>query len=107
MTRRLEPMDRVHELGDASVPFPFDVHLMVGCEDAPKLEAALHRRFHKRRVNKVNPRKEFFRVPIADIVTAVREEHGEVEYTADAEALEFAQSQTMTDAELEVTVSLI
>ena len=100
MTRRLEPMDRVHELGDASVPFPFDVHLMVGCDDAPKLEACLHRRFHTRRVNKVNLRKEFFRVPVGEIAAAVRAEHGEVQYTADAEALEFLQSQTMTDAEL-------
>lgn len=101
MTRRLQPLERVYELGDASVPFPFDVHMMIKCEDAPKLEAALHRAFHKRRVNKVNPRKEFFRVTVAEVVAAVRELHGEVEYQADAEALEYLQSQTMTDADLE------
>jgi hypothetical protein len=100
MTRRLDPMDRVQELGDASVPFPFDVHMIVTCDDAPKLEAALHRRFHKRRVNKVNPRKEFFRVSVDEIAQAVRELHGEVEYRADAEALEYLQSQATTDAAL-------
>ena len=61
MTRRLEPQDRVRELGDASVPFPFDVHMMISCDDAPSLENALHRESHKQRVNKVNFRKEFFR----------------------------------------------
>jgi hypothetical protein len=62
MTRRLEPMDRVHELGDASVPFSFDVHAMIWSEDAPTLENALHRHFHYRRLNLVNERKEFFAV---------------------------------------------
>jgi hypothetical protein len=75
--------------------------MMVKCEDAPKLEAALHRAFHKRRVNKVNPRKEFFRVTVAEVVAAVREHHGEVEYRAGAEALEYMQSQTMTDEDME------
>lgn len=67
MTRRLEPMDRVKELGDASVPFPFDVHMMIACDDVPKLETALHREFHKRRINRVNLRKEFFRVGLEEI----------------------------------------
>lgn len=101
MTRRREPMDRVYELGDASVPFPFDVHMMIRRDDAPRLEAALHRHFHTRRVNRVNPRKEFFRVTIAEIVAAVRENHGEVEYSADAEALEYMSSRDATDAEVE------
>jgi hypothetical protein len=101
MTRRREPLDRVHELGDASVPFPFDVHAMIRCEDAPALEAALHQRFRTHRVNRVNPRKEFFRVGIEEIVAAVREHHGEVEYRADAEALEYLSSQTATVADLE------
>jgi hypothetical protein len=101
MTRRLEPMERVWELGDASVPFPFDVHMMVKCDDAPSLENALHKRFHTKRVNRVNPRKEFFRVTIDEIVVAVREHHGEVEYRADAEALEYMSSQTATEAEVE------
>lgn len=67
MTRRLEPMERVVELGDASVPFPFDVHGMIWTEDAPALEAALHRAFQERRVNVVNGRKEFFRVSLDEI----------------------------------------
>jgi hypothetical protein len=101
MTRREKPQHRVDELGDASVPFPFDVHMMIRCEDAPALEAALHRQFRARRVNRVNLRKEFFRVTLEEIVTAVREHHGEVEYRADAEALEYLNSQAATIADLE------
>lgn len=100
MTRRRDPMDRVHELGDASVPFPFDVHMMVRCDDAPALESALHRRFHARRVNRVNLRKEFFRASIEEIAEAVREHHGEVEYAADAEALEYVSSRDATEADV-------
>ena len=73
MTRRLEPMERVKELGDASVPFPFDVHAMIFCENAPELESRLHRRFNDRRMNKENQRKEFFRVSLDEIVKVVRE----------------------------------
>jgi vacuolar-type H+-ATPase subunit I/STV1 len=73
MTRRLEPMDRVKELGDASVPFPFDVHAMIFCHNAPELESLLHKRFHGRRLNKVNERKEFFRVSLDEIVYAVQD----------------------------------
>ncbi len=63
MTRRLDPLDRVRELGDASVPFPFDVHALVFTEDAPKLERELQMAFNAYRINKINDRKEFFRVP--------------------------------------------
>jgi Domain of unknown function (DUF4041)/T5orf172 domain len=73
MTRRLEPMDRVKELSDASVPFPFDVHAMIFCENAPALESLLHKHFHERRMNKENQRKEFFRVSLDEIVASVRE----------------------------------
>nr|WP_136921297.1 GIY-YIG nuclease family protein [Polyangium aurulentum] len=62
MIRRLKRLDRVRELGDASVPFEFDVHALIPSEDAPALEHALHQRFVRSQVNKVNPRKEFFRV---------------------------------------------
>ncbi|MCW8998310.1 MAG: DUF4041 domain-containing protein, partial [Kangiellaceae bacterium] len=72
LTRRLEPMDRVKELGDASVPFAFDVHAMIYVEDAPALESALHREFSSRRVNAVNLRKEFFRTKLSDIRNAVQ-----------------------------------
>ena len=67
MTRRLEPMDRVKELGDASVPFPLDVHAMIRTSDAPSLENALHKHFERRRLNLENERKEFFRVSIDEI----------------------------------------
>src|SRR5262249_62356533 len=96
-----DPIGRVYEVGGASVPCAFDVHMMIASDDAPKLERALHKVFHKRRVNKANLRKEFFRITIEEIVRAVKENHGEVEYKADAEALEYLQSQTMTDDEVE------
>ena len=73
MTRRLDPMDRVRELGDASVPFPFDVHYLIYTDDAPKLEAELHQRFADQKMNTDNYRKEFFRVPLEDVVTALKE----------------------------------
>jgi len=101
MTRRLEPMDRVKELGDASVPFPFDVHMMVSSDDAPTLENALHRALHKVRLNKMNPRKEFFRANVDEILAIVKDSHGEVEYVADAEALEFRQSLEVSDEDQE------
>lgn len=101
MTRRLVPQERVKELGDASVPFPFDVHMMISCENAPSLENALHRRFLKHQINKTNPRKEFFQTDIASIVEVVREHHGEVDYIADAEALQYRQSLTMSDEDQE------
>ena len=67
MTRRLEPQDRVNELGDASVPFPFDVHSFIFSEDAVALETALHKALNEKRVNKVNLRKEFFRVSLDEL----------------------------------------
>lgn len=72
MTRRLDPMDRVDELGDASVPFDFDVHAMIFSDDAPKLEAALHKAFADRKLNFVNQRREFFRVTLDEIKAVVR-----------------------------------
>ena len=72
MTRRLDPQDRVDELGDASVPFNFDVHAMIFSDDAPALEAALHRAFENRKVNAVNHRREFFYVTLDEIKQVVR-----------------------------------
>lgn len=106
MTRRLEPQDRVKELGDASVPFPFDVHMMVSSNDAPSLENTLHRTLHKLRVNKSNPRKEFFKTDIETICQIVKEHHGEVEYIADVEALEYRQSLSMSDEDVEFIESV-
>jgi hypothetical protein len=97
MTRRLEPYDRVHELGDASVPFPFDVHMMISSADAPKLETDLHRLLHSTRVNKVNLRKEYFRVDLEAIHKFVEEHHGKVEYHAEHQALEFNETKLIEE----------
>ena len=75
MTRRLEPMDRVDELCDASVPFKFDVHAMIFSDDAPTLENALHKAFDDRKVNMINGRKEFFNVSLEEIEKVVKENH--------------------------------
>jgi len=104
MTRRLDPMDRVRELGDASVPFPFDVHMMISSENAPALENSLHRAFNARRLNKVNFRKEFFRVSIEEIRGIVEQSQGVVEYVATPEALQYRESISM-DAEEFATIS--
>lgn len=95
MTRRLDPMDRVRELGDASVPFAFDVHAIIYSNDAPTLENKLHKLFDGRRVNLINHRKEFFRVTIDEIARAVRENHGEIDITLAAEAAEYRKTQAM------------
>jgi hypothetical protein len=95
MTRRLDPLDRIRELGDASVPFAFDVHAVIYSEDAPGLEAKLHRAFAERRVNLVNDRKEFFGVHIDDVVRIVRENHDDVLITKTAEAQEYRKTLAM------------
>ena len=95
MTRRLEPLDRVKELSDASVPFSFDVHAIIYADDAPKLENELHKRFHTRRVNLVNERKEFFRVSLTEIAQATKELHGEVELTRVAAAVEYRKTESL------------
>ena len=97
MTRRLEPLDRVRELGDASVPFAFDVHAMIYSEDAPALENALHRKFNELRLNKVNPRKEFFRVNLGDIRAATQEMGLTAQFTMLAQAQEYRESLAMAN----------
>jgi len=92
LTRRLDPQDRIKELGDASVPFDFDVHAMIRSEDAPALESALHRLFVNGQVNKVNPRKEFFRVGIHDIRDAVERMGCQASWTLTAAAAEYRES---------------
>lgn len=72
MTRRLNPQERVDELGDASVPFKFDVHAMIFSEDAPALEAKLHKAFENRKLNLVNQRREFFKVSLDEIKEVVK-----------------------------------
>jgi hypothetical protein len=106
MTRRLEPLDRVKELGDASVPFSFDVHAMLYSEDAPTLEKELHRHFNRESVNKVNPRKEFFRTSLAEIKQMVNLKGvTEVHWTMKAEAAEYRESLAITAAEQEISVA--
>lgn len=75
MTRRLDPQERVDELGDASVPFGFDVHAMIFTDDAPKLEAALHKAFETKKVNMVNSRREFFNVSLDEIKKVIRKNY--------------------------------
>ena len=99
MTRRLEPMDRDKELGDASVPFPFDVHALITTSDAPSLENALHKHFNHRRLNLENERKEFFHVTIEEIrdeLEKLKHQLGlqsELRLTLLAEAREYRISQ--------------
>jgi hypothetical protein len=99
MTRRREPMDRVKELGDASVPFPFDVHALISTSDAPSLENALHHHFDERRLNLENHRKEFFRVSIDEIKNELKRLESdlnidsEIRLTLLAEAKEYRLSE--------------
>lgn len=93
MTRRLDPQDRVDELGDASVPFNFDVHAMIFSNDAPKLEAALHNAFADRKLNFVNQRREFFNVTLDEIKQVVRENYDKsVEFVELAPAEQYRES---------------
>lgn len=96
MTRRLEPMDRVNELGSASVPFPFDVHSMIFSDDAVSLETKLHHILNDQRVNKVNLRKEFFRVSLDDIEKLVGEIAPTAEFKRTALAEQYRQSLSIT-----------
>lgn len=96
MTRRLEPYDRVKELGDASVPFEFDVHAMIFSEDAPKLENTLHRHFKGKEVNKVNYRKEFYRVSLDEVEEVVKTNHNNtVEFTKIPLATQYWETQNI------------
>ncbi len=96
MTRRLEPMDRVDELGDASVPFAFDVHAMIFSDDAPALESALHRAFDDRKVNMINTRREFFNVTLEEIEAVVKRNFDKtVEFTKIPNAEQYRESQMM------------
>jgi len=95
MTRRLEPMDRIKELGDASVPFDFDVHAIIYSDNAPELENTLHKKFDSRRVNLVNTKREFFNVPIEEIEKAVQSLGLTIHLTKVAEAREYRESASL------------
>lgn len=93
MTRRLDPMDRISELSSASVPFPFDVHALIFSEDAPALETLLHHHFQKQQVNKVNARKEFFKVELDEIKKLVLENHNAtVQFVDVPDAVEYRET---------------
>ena len=108
MTRRLEPMDRIKELGDASVPFPFDVHAMLYSADAPSLERKLHNAFENKSVNKINPRKEFFAVSINDIKSVIESDtdiaDDNAHWTMTAKAEEYRQSLNIGSVQKSVSL---
>lgn len=96
MTRRLNPQDRVDELGDASVPFNFDVHAMIFSDDAPALENALHKAFENRKVNMVNHRREFFNVTLDEIKDVIRQNYDKtVEFVDIPDAEQYRESLKM------------
>lgn len=97
MTRRLEPYDRVRELGDASVPFTFDVHAMIYSDDAPTLESSLHREFDSKRINMVNSRKEFFYTNIDELEETLSQLFPDQEFITQAEAQQYRQTMTMRE----------
>lgn len=98
MTRRLEPQERIDELSGASVPFKFDVHALIFTEDAPALEAALHRAFEDRKLNLVNPRREFFHVTLAEIEKVVRDNYDKsVEFIREPAAEQYRESEKLRD----------
>ncbi|MGN6715512.1 DUF4041 domain-containing protein [Anaerocolumna jejuensis] len=99
MTRRLDPQERVDELGDASVPFNFDVHAMIFSEDAPKLEAALHKAFEDKKLNMINQRREFFKVTLNEIKEVVSKNFDKtVEYIEVPDAEQYRLSLKMKQA---------
>jgi hypothetical protein len=92
MTRRYDPLERVHELGGASVPFRFDVHAMIYSENAPALESALHRELDAYRVNKVNLRREYFNVTLEQIRAAVEKLYGQITFVTVPQAEEYRKT---------------
>jgi Domain of unknown function (DUF4041)/Meiotically up-regulated gene 113 len=97
MTRRLEPFDRIRELGDASVPFHFDLHAMIYSEDAPTLEAELHKAFAKKKVNMLNYRKEFFKVTLDEIEEKTKEIGLKAEFIKIPEAVEYRETMAILE----------
>jgi len=105
VTRRLEPQERIDELGDASVPFNFDIHTLIFSDDAPALENALHKAFEKRRLNMINRRREFFHVTLDEIKQVVTTHFKKpVEFVELADAQQFRQSLILNQAEASTPV---
>lgn len=107
MTRRLEPMDRVKELGDASVPFTFDVHAMINHEDAPTLEKELHKKFSNKRVNQINHRKEFFDISLTELKESIVDMGIETHWTMASDAQEYRESVAIKAKEREGVATII
>lgn len=97
MTRRLDPMDRVKELGDASVPFKFDVHAIIYSDNAPDLENKLHKHFDKYRLNHINRRREYFNVSLHEIKKVVEANYGQFEFIIEPEAKEYRESRVIRE----------
>lgn len=98
MTRRLDPMERVDELGDASVPFKFDVHALIFSDDAPALETALHHAFENKKVNMINGRREFFNVTLDEIEEVVKANYDKtVEFVKIPEAEQYRETKKILE----------
>jgi hypothetical protein len=97
MSRRIDPLEAVEELGREATPFPFDVHMVVSSEKAAELLSTLHEELHDHRVNRVNLGKDFFRTDIETIWRLVVAHHGAVECHREARADEFRESAAMSD----------
>lgn len=106
MTRRLEPMDRVRELGDASVPFSFDTHAMIYSEDAPNIERSLHSVFERKRVNRANGRKEFFRVSLEEVEAEIRRIDPDADFVSEVEAQEYYETLAIIKAENQTVLEI-
>ena len=105
LTRRLDPMERVKELGDASVPFAFDVHAMIFSENAPSLEKELHHAFRHSRVNAINYRKEFFNVTLDDIRQKAEEiSDNTIDFKMTALAEEYYESKRLRSNKVSETI---
>jgi hypothetical protein len=108
VTRRLEPQERIDELGSASVPFNFDVHAFIFSDDAPALETALHRAFEHRRLNMINRRREFFNVTLDEIERVIRTSFSKpVEFVRLADAAQYRQSLKLRNGTEENSTDLI
>jgi hypothetical protein len=103
LTRRLDPMDRVRELGDASVPFTFDIHAIIYSDDAPALERALHVEFDSVRINAQNYRKEFFRAPLEEVEAAIKRLAPSAPFFRDVEAQEYRETLSRRKQALEIS----
>ena len=104
MTRRLDPQDRIDELGNASVPFDFDVHGLVYTENAPELENKLHSHLNDKRINLVHLRREFFNVTIEEIEQVIKEFNLDIQLTKLAEAKEYRMSQSIRESKQKQTL---